>query len=66
MRYADLSPSTQALLVGLLAAALAVILTRVAVLLRRERAGYGRTIPALGAPCSAKLWNIFGLWWDLD
>ena len=39
MRYADLSPSTQFLLIGLLAVAMAAILIRVAVFLRREIAG---------------------------
>jgi hypothetical protein len=61
MRYADLSPSTQVLLVGLLAAALAVILTRVAALLRGERAGIRPHYPSAWSAAQCQTLEYFRL-----
>lgn len=61
MRYADLSPSTQVLLVGLLAAALALIVTRVAVLLCRKKAGIRPHYPSAWSAAQCQTLEYFRL-----
>jgi hypothetical protein len=61
MRYADLSPSTQSLLIGLLAVAMAAILIRVVVFLRREIAGMPPLYPQAWSAAQCRALECFRL-----
>src|SRR5260370_30987263 len=61
MRYPDLSPSTQFLLIGMLALAMAALLARAAVFIRREIAGMRPLYPQAWSAAQCRALECFRL-----